>query len=68
MQHVALKSSHIVSAGYDSGTGTMHVAFKNGDVHEFEVPEDTFHALVNASSSGAYFHKHIKPLNGRRIS
>ena len=68
MEHTPLSSSHLVSAGYDPGTQKMHVTFKNGDVHEFDVPEHVHTALVNADSPGNYFHKHIKPLRGRRIA
>lgn len=69
MQHTKLQSSHLESVGYDAGAQKMHVAFQNGDVHEFNnVPEHVHRAFVNADSPGAYFHKHIKPLRGRRIS
>jgi hypothetical protein len=67
VKHVSVKSSHLESVGYDSGTQKMHVRFKNGDVHEFDVPEHVHAGLVNSDSPGSYFHKFIKPLNGRRI-
>lgn len=69
MQHVPLVgSSHLVSAAFDSGTGKLQVKFKNGDVWEFDARQEDHDKLVTAQSSGAHFHKHIKPLGGKRIN
>lgn len=67
MQHVPIQSTHLVSAGFDPGTGKMHIKFRNGDTYEFDARQEDHDGLITAQSSGAYYHKFIKPLGGRRI-
>jgi hypothetical protein len=56
-----LVSSSIKSAGYDSQTMTMEVAFVNETVYQyFDVPEHIFQGLLSAPSAGAYLNSFVK--------
>jgi len=56
-----LNSSNLSSADYDPWSGTLTIAFHGGRVYEYyHVSPSEYSGLVNASSHGQYFHKHIK--------
>ncbi len=53
---VAIVSSMISQADYDSDAGELIITFKsNGARHAYKAPEDEFAALVAAPSAGKYF-------------
>lgn len=61
MQHTALKSSNLTSAGYDPESKTLEVLFVNGNRYQYEnVAEHHFRNLTSHSSPGSYFHAHIR--------
>ena len=56
-----MKSSQIHSIGYDPGSKTLEVKFKNGAVHQYEgVMQDVNDSLMTADSKGHFFHSRIK--------
>ena len=62
MERVPVKSSHFVSVGYDPAARKMQIAFKNGAIYEYaNVPEQFHKTLMEADSSGEFFHKNVKP-------
>jgi len=69
MQRTKVKSSHLVSVGYEPTSRKMHIEFHNGAVYEYRnVPEQFHKTLVEADSHGEFFHKNFKPhFNGRKI-
>lgn len=61
MERQNVQSSMIASCGYDSTTSTLEVEFNNGPVWQYyDVPENVYYELLNASSIGKYFHANIK--------
>ena len=57
---VFVKSSHIVSAGYNPHSRKMYIKFDRGEVYEyFEVPEHIWDKFMMAESHGKYAHKYI---------
>lgn len=62
MRRVHVESVSLRSVGYDSRCHTLEVEFRQGRVYRyFDVPAAAHSRLVNASSIGAYFNRHIKP-------
>lgn len=58
-QHVT--SSDLQSVGYDPDTGTLEIRFHSGGTYRhFGVPARVHASLMDASSHGRYFHRHIK--------
>jgi hypothetical protein len=56
-----VNSSNLSSVGYDSWSATLVIAFRNGSVYQYyQVPHAEYHGLMNASSHGKYFHRHIR--------
>ncbi len=54
-------STAISSADYDTDEQTLDILFTNGKRYTYEnVPENIWEGLIGASSSGTYFHSHIK--------
>jgi len=61
MQHQPVVSSNLKSVGYDSKASILEIQFKSGAVYRyFSVPMSIYSGLMNASSKGSYFHKHIR--------
>jgi hypothetical protein len=61
MERITVDSSNISSIGYDEGSSTLEVEFKNGAVYQyFDVPLNLYEGLKNASSTGQYLAQHIK--------
>lgn len=55
-------SSSLVSVRYDSGTSTLDVEFRQGEIYRyFMVPRATLHGLLAAPSAGAFFSQEIRP-------
>jgi hypothetical protein len=55
-----VRSSVIVSVGYDAETAVLEVEFRSGDVYRyFAVPPSVHRALLEAESPGAYFNKNV---------
>ena len=60
MKRISVKSSNIVSVGYDVDSWVLEIEFKNGTYQYEDIPKDIYYKLMNASSKGSYFHQHIK--------
>lgn len=61
MKRTNVSSSNLDSVGYDEDSQTLEIAFLNGGVYQYyEVPNEVYEGLMNASSHGKYFDKNIK--------
>ena len=61
MEMIPVSSSNIAAVGYDEGSQTLMVEFKNGTSYQyFDVPERIFTELRDAGSAGAYLASNIK--------
>jgi KTSC domain len=61
MTRVMLRSSMMVSTGYDSATRVLEIEFATGAVyHYFDVPLDVYQDLLDAPSQGQVFHNRIR--------
>ncbi|GGE29416.1 KTSC domain-containing protein [Psychroflexus planctonicus] len=61
MERQPVRSSNIVSVGYDSNSEILEAEFKDGSVYQyFDVPKDEYDSLRSASSHGIYFSKNIR--------
>lgn len=59
MQRTKVKSSNIMSVGWEKGE--LEVEFLSGDVYRYEnVSEGVFKALMQSESKGRYFSDHVK--------
>lgn len=57
-----LSSSVIKAVGYDYATKDLYIEFYNGTNYAYhQVPQTTYHELLEAESAGQFFNKHIKP-------
>ena len=57
---VFVKSSHIVSAGYNPHSRKMYIKFDRGEVYEYsEVPRHVWDEFMMAESHGKYAHRFI---------
>lgn len=69
MRRTPVDSSSIHSIGYDPETRRLQVEFHSGKVYDYAGVEPAEHArLVAASSIGAHFAKHIRPLYDGRAA
>lgn len=56
---ISFTSSYVKAGFYDNGN--LFLRFKSGVVCQYaEVPGDVWNGLLDASSKGKFFHKHIK--------
>jgi hypothetical protein len=61
MEMMKVDSSNIEAVGYDEDSSTLQVEFKNGGMYQyFDVPENVFVGLRDASSVGGYLAAAIK--------
>ena len=61
MKMIPVDSSNVEAVGYDEKSSTLQVEFKNGGMYQyFDVPEDEFIGLRDASSVGGYLAARIK--------
>lgn len=61
MERQSVESSNLASIGYDAENEILEVEFNHGGVYKyFEVPENVYEELMNASSHGQYFDRNIK--------
>lgn len=58
---IRVTSSHLHSVGYDAESLTLEVAMCTGTIyHYYEVSQETYEALISASSHGKYFVQYIQ--------
>jgi len=61
MKRQQVESSNLASIGYDAENEILEVQFNHGGVYQyFDVPENVYEELMNASSHGQYFDRNIK--------
>lgn len=61
MERVPVKSSNLVSVGYDPAKKELEVEFRGGSVYTYHDVEPHHHeALMSAESHGTHLHQHIK--------
>jgi len=61
MERTTVSSSNVSSIGYDSDSETLEVEFVRGGIYQyFDVPENVFNELINASSVGSYLNQNVK--------
>jgi len=61
MNRQSVESSNLASIGYDAKNEILEVEFKHGGVYQyFDVPENVYQELMDASSHGQYFDRNIK--------
>ncbi|THG33534.1 KTSC domain-containing protein [Naasia lichenicola] len=64
---VRVESDSLRAVGYDHGTGTLRVAFRNGGLYDYyDVPADLFEALL-APHSWRRLSEQVKDHRYRRI-
>jgi len=60
MEKILVKSSNLISVGYDAATKVMEIEFKTGSTYQYiAVPQGVYQGLMTASSKGQYLHDHI---------
>lgn len=60
MNMIPVSSSNLVAVGYEPQTKTLRIQFHNGTYDYYNVPENEYQNLMNASSKGQYHAKYIK--------
>lgn len=61
MEREMVASSTIVSVGYDAGSETLEVEFKNGGIYQyFNVPGAVYQQFMESGSKGQFLHANIK--------
>jgi hypothetical protein len=61
MTPVALQSSCLAQVAYDASRAILQVEFRDGTAHQYaDVPLQTYHELLQASSKGACFNRYIR--------
>lgn len=66
MERTSIKSSDLVSVGYDADKEELEVEFRGGKVYRYyEIPQDLYDGFMDASSKGKYFHRKVKKANYR---
>ena len=60
MKRIPVRSSNLVSVGYEPESLTLEIEFATGIYQYFQVPENVYSDLMDASSIGNYFNQHIK--------
>lgn len=61
MDRKPVRSSSVVSVGYEEPSRLLEVEFKTGAVYEYrEVPSSEYAALMGAASVGGYLNASIK--------
>jgi len=61
MEKISVTSSNVESIGYDIGSETLEIEFKNGATYQyFDVPENVHNELEHADSVGGYLASRIK--------
>ena len=70
MNRVPLISSTLSWVAYSPGPALLEVEFRSGEIYRyFDVPQRTYHQLVQAESKGAYLNLNIrKSFSFKRIT
>lgn len=61
MERTVVESANLASIGFDQGSSTLEIEFRDGSVYQYyDVPENVYDDLMRAGSKGRYFHKNIR--------
>lgn len=60
MNMVPVKSSNLVSVGYEDVSRELAIRFDSGTYIYYDVPPYIHTGLMDAPSKGSYHHQHIK--------
>ena len=61
MERTPVFSSTILSVGYDEGTETLEIEFKNGGIYQYyNVPKTIYEQMMASDSKGKYHNLYIK--------
>ena len=61
MNRDVVSSSNIMSVGYDSGSETLEIEFKDGSVYQYyNVSEHLYEQFIASSSKGQFFYIYIR--------
>jgi hypothetical protein len=61
MKRKPVESSNLASIGCDAENKILEVEFKHGGLYQyFDVPQNVYEELMNASSHGVYFSTNIR--------
>lgn len=68
MEREPVRSSNIVSIGYDAYARVLEIEFRTGSVYQLlEVPQHEYEALITADSIGSYFNFNIRDMYDYRL-
>lgn len=68
MDREPVSSSLLNSVGYDPDEQILEVELQDGKVYQYiDVPEETYHGLVEADSLGRYFNNYVRGHSYHRI-
>ncbi len=61
MDRTPVKSSNLVSVGYDQQQQILEIEFNTGSIYQYlNVPADLYNGLMSADSQGRYFDAQIR--------
>jgi len=61
MEWQSFESKLIASSAYDTGTRTLYLRFRSGDVYRyFDFPEEQYPSFLDAESHGRHFLSYIR--------
>jgi hypothetical protein len=61
MERKYVKSSNLLSVGYDAKNKILEIRFNSGNMYQYDnVPKEIYNGLMSASSKGSYFYDMIK--------
>lgn len=61
MEREPVNSSNLASVGYNPGSETLEVEFRNGNIYEYyNVPQFMHERLMQAGSVGTFFNAEIR--------
>lgn len=61
MRRDPVTSSNIAEVGYDTNNRILEILFNSGAVYQyFDVPQQVYDGLMNASSKGGYVNSNVK--------
>jgi hypothetical protein len=61
MHRKYVRSSLLLTVGYDEGDSLLEIQFKNSGTYRYEgVPSSVYQGLMAAESKGSYFDKNIR--------
>ena len=62
MERKAVRSTNVVSVGYDVKSKVLEIEFKSGGIYQYSnVPEKRYQSLMKASAIGSYFVREVRP-------